>query len=164
MSRAQPYCIQEADLMIPTHWQDHSLNVFKIPPSDGAQGASLVISRDAQKGEQSLADYIDTQLKQCEQQLSGFKLRKREKFTHQERAAGWVEYTWMMEQRELLLRQVYYDLGTQALICTLTTTVRDLPHHDATWRKVMSSLTLVRATGRVADEPRPASGSRSPPH
>jgi hypothetical protein len=143
MSALQPYSIQEADLMIPSHWADHSLNVFKIPPGEGTQGASLVISRDAQKGEQSLEAYIDTQLKQCTDSLAGFTLRKREKFTHGGRDAGWVEYTWIMERRELLLRQVYYDRGTQALICTLTTTVRDIPHHDAMWRKVMASVVLV---------------------
>jgi hypothetical protein len=142
MSSLQSYTIQEADLMIPSHWQDHSLNVFKIPPGDDHQGASLVITRDSQKGTRTLDEYIDTQLKQCETQLSGFALRKRERFTHQEREAGWLEYTWMMERRELLLRQVYYDLGTQALICTLTTTRHDIAHHDAIWRKVMASLVL----------------------
>ena len=143
MSTLNPYSIQEADLMIPSHWQDQSLNVFKIPPGDDHQGASLVISRDSQKGTQSLDAYVDTQLKQCEAQLKGFELRKRERFTHQDRAAGWLEYTWMMEnRRELLLRQVFYDLGEQALICTLTTTRHDIAHHDAVWRKVMSSLVL----------------------
>ena len=142
MSGLQPYTIHEADLMIPAHWQDHSLHVFKIPPGDDHQGASLVITRDSQKGKKTLDEYIDTQLKQCEQQLSGFELHKRERSTHQDRAAGWLEYTWMMDRRELLLRQVYYDLGTQALICTLTTTRHDIAHHDAIWRKVMSSAVL----------------------
>jgi hypothetical protein len=137
-----PYSIQEADLMIPVHWQDQTLNVFKIPPGEHHQGASLVISRDAQKGTRALDEYIDTQLKHCEAQLNRFKLIKRQRFTHQERAAGWLEYTWMMDRRELLLRQVYYDLGTQALICTLTTTQQDVVHHDAIWRKVMSSVVL----------------------
>ncbi len=142
MSALHPYTIHEADLLIPSHWTDHSLNVFKIPPGAGSQGASLVISRDAQKGEQNLEKYIETQLEQCAENLNEFALRKREKFTHGGRDAGWVEYTWVMDRRELLLRQVYYDLGSQALICTLTTTVQDLPHHDATWRKVMSSIVL----------------------
>jgi hypothetical protein len=142
MSALQSYCIQEADLLIPAHWTDHSLNVFKIPPDDEHQGASLVITRDSQKGSQSLDDYIDTQVKQCEAQLARFALRKRERFTHQSRAAGWLEYTWMMDRRELLLRQVYYDIGTQALICTLTTTPQDVAHHDAIWRQVMSSVVL----------------------
>lgn len=143
MSRLQPYCMQEADLMIPAHWQDQSLNIFKIPPGDDHQGASLVITRDSAKGTQTLEAYIDTQLKQCESQLASFELRKRERFTHQERDAGWVEYTWMMERRrELLLRQVYYDLGAQALVCTLSTTRHDIAHHDAVWRKVMSSVVI----------------------
>jgi hypothetical protein len=161
MSELQPYSIQEADLLVPAHWADHSLNVFKIPPGEGTQGASLVISRDAQKGEQGLEEYIESQIKQCSEHLSGFQLRKREKFTHGGRAAGWLEYTWMMEKRELLLRQVYYDLGTQALICTLTTTVRDLPHHDAVWRQVMASVVLVPPAKRVAVETRPPSAAHA---
>jgi hypothetical protein len=142
MSALQSYCIQEADLLIPAHWLDQTLNVFKIPPDGEHKGASLVISRDAQKGSQNLDEYIDTQLKQCEAQLSAFSLLKRERFTHQERAAGWVEYTWLMDRRELLLRQVYYDLGSQALICTLTTTRQDVAHHDVVWRQVMASVVL----------------------
>jgi hypothetical protein len=142
MSTLQPYCIQEADLLIPAHWLDQSLNVFKIPPTGEHRGASLVISRDTQKGSKSLDEYIDTQLKLCEAQLGAFSLLKRERFTHQERAAGWVEYTWLMDRRELLLRQVYYDLGSQALICTLTTTQQDVAHHDVVWRQVMASVVL----------------------
>lgn len=143
MSKLLAYCIQEADMMIPAHWLDQSLNVFKIPATDETQAASFVVSRDANKGERSLQSYVDAQLEQCQEQLTDFVLKKHEYFRYQERDAAWLEYIWKMDKRELYLRQVFYDRGSQVLICTLTTTERDLPYHDVTWRQVMSGMVLV---------------------
>jgi len=143
MNNLTHYCIQEADMKIPAHWIDQSLNVFKIPASDETQAASLVISRDANKGERNLKDYVDSQLEQCKHQLTGFVLKKHEYFRYQERDAGWLEYSWKMDGRELYLRQVFYDRGPQVLICTFTATERDMPYHEATWRQVMSGMVLV---------------------
>ncbi len=68
-----PYQINEGGMLIPPSWQDQSLNIFRIPANDKAKEASLLISRDASQGEGGFADFISAQMKQCAQNLPGFK-------------------------------------------------------------------------------------------
>lgn len=142
VSGFSPYMMQEAMMMLPPQWQDQTLNVFKIPASAQAQAASFVISRDSNKGQHSLADYVKAQCRQYAEQMEGFALEKEEYFLSQGWEAAWVECRWILESRPLYIRQVFYGLPNQVLICTLTTSPQDIEHHETAWRQVMSSLVL----------------------
>jgi len=153
-----PYRIQEADLEIPSSWVDQSLTVFKIPGTSGTPEASFVISRDATKSMQPFEDYIDSQIRQCEAKLPGFVLKKNEKFLVQNHACAWLDYSWRNGKAETWIRQIFFDRGPQALICTLTSVEAGIKQHDRAWRKLMSSMVL-----RPLSTPEPDNEPSFPP-
>lgn len=136
-----PYQINEGNLQIPIAWQDQTLNIFRIPPNGSAKEASLLISRDASQGDASFDDFINGQIKQCEQQLSEFKLLQKqicaEPFSY-----AWVDYTWNAQEKTVMLRQIFFESKPANLIVTLTTTPEDAPTHEAAWREVVRSVQL----------------------
>lgn len=142
-----PYRLQEADMEIPDAWQDQSINIFKLPAVGQAKEASFVISRDPGQGDSPFLDYIAAQLQSAEQQLPNFKLSKHWDFTLHGHAASLLDYTWERDGRELMLRQMFIEHKPTVLIATLTTTVDDLVHHEATWKQVMQSFKPLKHAG-----------------
>ncbi len=136
-----PYQINEGVLQIPAAWQDQSLNIFRIPASENAKEASLLISRDASQGESRFDEFISAQITQCEQQLPGFKLLQKqlcvEPFSY-----AWVDYTWLAQEKTVMLRQIFFESKPANIIVTLTTTPEDAPAHQAAWREMVRSVQL----------------------
>ncbi|TBU92770.1 DcrB-related protein [Phytopseudomonas dryadis] len=134
------YRLQEADLDIPDSWHDQSINIFKLPATNGAREASFVISRDPSQGDVPFADYVTRQLESAEKQLPGFRLVKRWDIVLHGHAATLLDYTWRREGQDLMLRQVFVERKPAVLITTLTTTPEDLVHHEPAWKMVMQTL------------------------
>lgn len=136
-----PYQINEAELMIPAHWIDNSINIFRIPANDKAKEASLVFSRDASQGDASFAEFVLKQIKECEAKLPHFKLLKHNNF-QEPMSYAWVDYQWQAEQKTVMLRQIFLEGKPVNLIVTLTTTPLDAPGHEATWLEVIRHIKL----------------------
>ncbi len=140
----QNYQINEGHFDLPSQWQDQSLNIFRIPATEQAQEASLIISREAALVSQRFDDFVHQQLHHCEQQLPGFKLLQRqicvEPFSY-----AWVDYTWQGQEKQartVLMRQIFFESKPCHLIVSLTTTPEDAPHHEAAWRAMIRSVQL----------------------
>lgn len=133
------YNINEGYLIIPPSWQDRSLNIFTIPANGRAKEASFLISRDVSQGGRSFTAFITDQIEQCRQQLSRFKLVKRNDYV-QPYSHSSIEYTWETGERTVLLRQIFVESTPANIIFTLTTTPQDIAIHEAAWREVMSSV------------------------
>lgn len=136
-----PYQINEAELLIPSDWQDNSLNVFRIPANSQAGEASLVFSRDASQGQAGFAAFVMKQLQQCEAQLAGFKLLRHNVYAEPVSYA-WVDYQWQVAQRVIMLRQIFLEGKAGNLIVTLTTTPQDVAGHEAVWLEVIRSIKM----------------------
>jgi hypothetical protein len=148
-----PYRIHEADLNIPEGWEDRSLTIFRLPGTDGAKDASLVITRDPARGKLDFSAYIVSQVDECKEKLPGFVLYKNESFKFQDHVGAWLEYSWKNGNASTLIRQVFYDRGLGALIFTLTLAPGDVAHFDPIWRGFMSSMTLQPLPRSIDDAP-----------
>jgi len=100
-----------------------------------------LISRDASQGDKRFDEFISGQIKQCEQQLPGFKLLQHqlcvEPFSY-----AWVDYTWVAQDKTVMLRQIFFESKPANIIVTLTTTPEDAPAHEAAWREMVRGIQL----------------------
>ncbi|WP_245833195.1 hypothetical protein [Sphingomonas mucosissima] len=74
--------------------------------------------------------------------MPGYLELKRELFHASGRDAGWLEFRFEKEGRTMQLRQIFFDNGFVAVICTLTALTGDIGYHDGDWRQLMASLTF----------------------
>jgi hypothetical protein len=125
---------------VPDKWHDQSIVAFRLPPAAGGGDASFVITKDPGKGVTPFAAYFDKQADTVGRSLPGYVELKRELFHANERDAGWLEFTFEKDGRAMQLRQVFFDSGFVAVICTLTALPADIGYHDADWRRLMASL------------------------
>ncbi|RMB56029.1 hypothetical protein C8J44_1300 [Sphingomonas sp. PP-CE-3A-406] len=126
---------------VPDSWHDQSIVAFRLPPAPGGGGdASFVITKDPGKGVTPFASYFNGQADTIRRSLPGYHELKRELFHANERDAGWLEFQFEKDGRAMQLRQIFFDSGFLAVICTLTTLPADIGYHDADWRRVMASL------------------------
>jgi len=126
---------------VPDQWQDQSIVAFRLPPPPGGGGdASFVLTKDPGKGSTLFPAYFERQADTVARALPGYEELKRELFYANDRDAGWLEFTFSKDGRPVQLRQIFFDTGHTAVICTLTATPADIGFHDVEWRRVMASL------------------------
>ena len=138
------YRTNVAGFDVPDNWVDQSITAFRLPATPGGADASFVVTRDDTKGMAPFERYLERQLDQCRAGLPGFTLVRSDRMTANEQDAAWIEFTWTKEPQTLHLRQVFFDCGYFATICTLTTTGADLAYFDPPWRRLMASLVFDR--------------------
>jgi hypothetical protein len=128
---------------VPDHWHDQSIVAFRLPPAPGGGGeASFVLTKDPGRGLTPFATYFDNQVDNVRRSLPGYHELKRELFHANERDAAWLEFRFEKDGRPMQLRQIFFDIGFRAVICTLTALPADIAYHDADWRRLMASLTF----------------------
>ena len=115
------------------------INIFKIPANENHGEASLVISRDANRGKKAFHDYVTGQIETAEQQLPGFRVFHREDFDLRGHAASSVRYSWNRDSLNLMLCQVFVESARSVVILTLTTTPEDASNHAAAWKEIIRS-------------------------
>lgn len=136
-----PFQINEGTLSIPPDWRDKTLNIFQIPATAQAKEASFIISRDESQGSRTFAEFIADQIRQCEQQLPGFKLLQRHLLSDP-CSYAWLDYTWQSPDKLVMMRQIYFERRPAVVIMSLTTTPEDAPAHESAWREVIRAAQL----------------------
>ena len=142
--RMPAYRINIATFDVPDTWVDQSITAFRLPAPAGGSEASFVVTRDAGKGVAPFDGYVSGQIDSLSRSLPEFALVKSDRMTANDRDAAWVEFTWVKDRQPMQLRQIFFDCGFFATICTLTSTPRDMPFFDQTWRALMGSLVFDR--------------------
>jgi hypothetical protein len=144
-----PYRTSVAVFDVPDHWHDQSIVAFRLPPAPGGGGdASFVMTKDPGKGVTPFATYFSKQAENIRRSLPGYHELKCELFHSNDRDAGWLEFQFQKDGRAMQLRQIFFDCGFVAAICTLTALPVDMAYHDGDWRRLMASL--------IFDSPAPA--------
>jgi len=148
------YRTNVASFDVPDTWRDQSISAFRLPAAPGGgSDASFVVTRDDNKGVKDFEAYLGEQVELCRKSLPDFTLLKKDMVSVQNLAAAWVEFTWSKDGAELFLRQVFFDCGFFVIICTLTTTPKDLAYFDQPWHRLMASLTFDRPEAIPAFQP-----------
>lgn len=147
------YRLNEIRFDVPDHWTDQSITAFRLPAPAGGAEASFVVTRDTGKGAKPFSVYIDEQVAACTKSLPGLVPIRSDPLSVEGRQAWWLEFTWDKDDQPLQLRQIFFDCGYHALICTLTSTPRDLGFHDPAWHELMASLRFDRVLEGATFQP-----------
>lgn len=139
------YRTNDARFDVPDTWLDQTIVAFRLPPAPGGTDASFVVTRDPSKGDKPFGSYAEEQAAACRKALPGFQLIRSDALAVNDRAAWWLEFSWKKDAQPLQLRQIMFDCGYHAMICTLTCSPRDIGFHDGPWQGVMASMGFDRA-------------------
>lgn len=140
---------------VPSHWQDQSIIAFRLPAAPGSgSDASFVLTKDTGKGIKPFSDYFDEQAGKVSRALPGYHEVRRELFQANECDAAWLEFQFEKDGRAMQLRQIYYDRGFLAVICTLTAPPAAIGFYEEEWRRVMASI-VFDPSPAAPDFPRP---------
>jgi hypothetical protein len=139
------YRLNEADILLPDHWKDTTINAFILPSSNkaGEAEATFVITRDSETERDSVEHYADTQLVEAAKKLNRYKFIERRQTRVDNHPAIEVDYTWVTPERiEIKQRQAYVKYQSSFLIFTLTVRARDFETHEAAWENAIASVRL----------------------
>ncbi|SFS09828.1 DcrB-related protein [Sphingomonas jatrophae] len=145
-----PYRTNDATFDVPQTWQDQSITAFRLPPAPGGGDASFVVTQDAGKGVLPFDTYFEQQAESVRRGLPEYEEVRRDRFELDGREAAWLEFRWTKDRVVMQLRQVYFDCGFKAVICTLTALPANMEYHDPEWRRVMKSLAFTPQPAPVA--------------
>jgi hypothetical protein len=113
------YTIDEASFNIPDEWSDKSVNVFS-PSGDLPGDFSFVITRGRLGSDQSLASYVEDQLKELSTTLPQFRLIRKYESAVDNLSAFNTEFTWKAEEKPMVQRQTYVMFERAVLVLTAT--------------------------------------------
>lgn len=98
------------------------------------------MTKDPSKGVTPFATYFSKQAENIRRSLPGYHELSCELFRSNDHDAGWLEFQFQKDGRAMQLRQIFFDCGFVAVICTLTALPADIAYHDGDWRRLMASL------------------------
>jgi hypothetical protein len=136
LSRCQ---FSEGSIALPEAYQDRTINVFA---SASGQSPALNISRDQLKPQQTLADYVDSQLELLSQNIKGWKQDDRQTITLGCTAlpTEQVAASFLREgQRMWQLQAVSALPNGQVLVFTLSKTEKISEQDHALWQRWLAS-------------------------
>jgi hypothetical protein len=139
------YRLNEADIMLPEHWKDTTINAFILPSSKkaGEADATFVITRDNDTKQDSIEQYADIQLVEAAKKLNRYKFIERRQRQIANSPAIQVDYTWVTPDRiEIKQRQAYVKYQSFFLIFTLTVRAGDFESHADAWENAIASIRL----------------------
>jgi hypothetical protein len=139
------YRLNEADILLPDHWKDTTINAFILPSSNkaGEADATFVITRDSDSKQEGVEHYADTQFVEAAKKLNRYKFIGRRQTRIGNQPAIQVDYTWVTPERiEIKQRQAYVKYQTSFLIFTLTVRAGDFEAHEAAWETTIASVKL----------------------
>jgi hypothetical protein len=141
----KPYRLNEADIEVPDHWKDGTINAFMIPSAKnpGEADASFVITRDADSESKDVEHYADSQLVNAAKNLNRYKFIERRAAEISQEPAMEIDYTWVTPERiEIRQRQAYIMYDGFFLIFTLTSRAGDFARYEAMWEQAIASVQL----------------------
>lgn len=121
------YHINEADIMLPAECGDQSMNIFTLGATEELR-YSLVITRDALVGDESLRQFATDHLTKMEQTLPGFVFLARGQTRIDDLPVETMEFQWQSEHGPMHQKQAYlfYHEGLPSRSAlTLTGTCRE---------------------------------------
>lgn len=135
------YRMNDAEIDIPEHWSDQTVNIFSASPEPPAP-LSLVITRDRLSPGQDLPEFAEARLSQLETQLDSLKIIEKRQIEVGGHFALEAELRWMSKQGAVHQRQVYVEHGERVLVLTATSPGVISAAHAAEFEQVLSSLKL----------------------
>lgn len=141
----KPYKLNEADIEVPVHWKDGTINAFMIPStkSPGEADASFVITRDAETQSKDVEHYADSQLVNAAKNLNRYDFIERRATRINDEPAMEIDFTWVTPERiEIRQRQAYVMYDGFFLIFTLTSRASDFARYEAMWEQTIASVQL----------------------
>lgn len=121
------YHINEADIMLPAECGDQSMNIFTLGATEETR-YSLVVTRDALIGDESLREFATDHLSKMEQTLPGFVFLGRGQMQLDGLDVETMEFRWQSEHGPMHQQQAYLfyhaDLPSRTAL-TLTGTCRE---------------------------------------
>jgi hypothetical protein len=139
------YTLNEADIEVPEHWKDGTINAFMLPSSKDAReaDASLVITRDADAESADVEKYADSQLVNAAKNLNRYRLIERRSSSISDEPAMEIDFTWITPERiEIRQRQAYVRHEDLFLIFTLTSRASDFARYEGVWEETIASVQL----------------------
>lgn len=137
------YRLNEADIVVPEGWKDHSVNTFLLPA--GAQGGalSLVVTRDHDSPTLDVTRYADQQLILAAKKLPAYQSISRQMITVSGHAAVQADYTWRTpEGANVYQRQAVVKVNAAFLVFTFTSLQHDLDKIEQLWQQTIPAIRL----------------------
>lgn len=137
------YRLNEAEIVVPDGWKDHSVNTFLLPSGPQGGALSLVVTRDHDSPDLDLTSYTDQQLVLAAKKLPSYKYISRRAITLNEQPAIQADYTWRTpEGANVYQRQAVVKVDRTFLIITLTSLQHDLQRIEGLWRQTIHGVRL----------------------
>jgi hypothetical protein len=137
------YRLNEAEIVVPDGWQDHSINTFLLPASSEGAALSLTVTREYGFPTLDLTSYTDQQLILAAKKLAFYKYNSRVGIWLAGQPAIQVDYTWRTpEGANVYQRQAVVKVGSTFLIITFTSMYQDFQRVDPYWQQILQSIQL----------------------
>jgi hypothetical protein len=137
------YRLNEADILVPDGWKDHSVNTFLLPTGPQGGALSLVVTRDHDSPNLDLTSYTDQQLILAARKLPSYKYISRQTITLNGQPAVQADYTWRTpEGASVYQRQAVVKVNHAFLVFTLTSLQRDLQRIEGLWQQTIQGVRL----------------------
>lgn len=137
------YRLNEADIVVPDGWKDHSVNTFLLPAGPQGGALSFVITRDHDSPDLDLGSYTDQQLILAAKRLPAYKYISRRTISLNGQPAVQADYTWRTpEGASVYQRQAVVKVNRTFLVFTFTSLQHDLQRIEAFWQQTIQAVQL----------------------
>lgn len=127
---------------VPRHWDDKTIVAYAAPARAGqAIAANLVMTRDALRDVETLAQYADRQLAEMAKRMDGFDLIRREDLTLGGAHAVSVRFAARGSNGPLEQRLVVVEGRRRGVFCfTATTAKADADQNNPLFDRILSTI------------------------
>jgi len=137
------YRLNEADIVVPEGWKDHSVNTFLLPAGPQGSALSFVVTRDHGSPTVDLYDYADQQLILAAKKLPSYKSISRQTIALSGQPAVQADYTWRTpEGANVYQRQAVVKVNATFLVFTFTSLEHDLERIEQLWQPTIQAVRL----------------------
>jgi hypothetical protein len=132
---------------VPRHWDDKTIVAYAAPPQAGqAIAANLVMTRDALKDGENLAQYADRQLAELAKRVDAFELIRREDLTLGGAPAVSVRFAARAAGGPLEQRLVVVEGRRRSVYCfTATTAKADADQNNPLFDRILGTIRFPEA-------------------
>jgi len=137
------YRLNEADIVVPEGWKDHSVNTFLLPAGPQGGALSFVVTRDHGSPSADVFSYADQQLVLAAKKLPAYNCISRQTITLSGHPAVQADYTWRTpEGANVYQRQAVVKVNATFLVFTFTALQHDLGRIEQLWQQTIQAIRL----------------------
>ena len=137
------YRLNEADILVPEGWKDHSVNTFLLPAGPQGGALSFVVTRDQESPTLDVFGYAEQQLILAAKKLPAYQSISRQMFTLSGQPAVQADYTWRTpEGANVYQRQAVVKVNATFLVFTFTSLQQDLQRIEELWQQTIQAIRL----------------------